>query len=198
MVYKIGLISTHGTGKTTLAYMATAEFKKRGIKAKPLTEVAAEASETGIPINKNTTLEAQAWILHRQFCLELEAEIRGYSVIICDRTAIDNYVYLENACGENKFYLDMVLGHIKEHPYSKSYLLPLVGELQKDGIRDSDDKEFQKTIYFKLEQKLEQFKIPFELLPKPKPNDVYRKEWINMIVSNTLKDLESKKSTENP
>ena len=51
MVYKIGLVSTHGTGKSTLAALIAGLLKSRNIEAKYLEEVATEAKELGLPIN---------------------------------------------------------------------------------------------------------------------------------------------------
>ncbi len=102
--YKIGLLSTHGTGKTALVYSIAGELKRRGIKVRPISEIATRARESGIPINQETTLAAQAWILHCQCQMELEAEMLGYEVVICDRTVLDNYVYLETAEGRSPEY----------------------------------------------------------------------------------------------
>mgnify|MGYP001600272354 FL=1 len=74
--YKISLISTHGTGKTTLCYEVAAELKKRGLKVKVFSEIAASAFEQGIPINENTTLPAQLYILMQHITEELRAAIR--------------------------------------------------------------------------------------------------------------------------
>ena len=64
--YKIGLLSTHGTGKTALAHALVGEFKKRGYKTKVISEVATSLFEKGVPINENTTLPAQLSILMEQ------------------------------------------------------------------------------------------------------------------------------------
>ena len=72
MVYKIGLTSTHGTGKTSLRFDVAGALSKRGIKTIDVREVATLATHLGIPINQETTLEAQAWILHKQCTLELK------------------------------------------------------------------------------------------------------------------------------
>ncbi|PIU22622.1 MAG: hypothetical protein COT14_00210 [Candidatus Diapherotrites archaeon CG08_land_8_20_14_0_20_30_16] len=190
-MYKIGLISTHGTGKTTLAYTIAGEFKKQGIKVKPIAEMATIAIERGFPINKGTTLEAQGWIFHTQSSLELEAEMYNYEVCICDRTVFDNFVYMINSLGEQKEYLEMVLGHMKLHPYNKLYLIPITNdekELQEDGVRDTD-LNFQRQIDIKLRNLLQDLKIEYIELPKPKSKDTLRQEWTKLIIENTLKDL---------
>jgi thymidylate kinase len=190
-MYKIGLISTHGTGKTTLAYSVCGELKKQGVKVKPIAEIATIATERGFPINKNTTLEAQAWIFHNQCVLELEAKMYNYEVCICDRTVLDNFVYMTTSLGEQDQYLEMVLNHIKINPYNKLYLVPIVNEevpLLFDGIRDTDV-NFQKKIDTKLRQFLKDKRIEFIELPIPNPKDDARQEWLKIITETTLKDI---------
>src|SRR3989338_2929896 len=101
MPYKIGLVATHGTGKTTTAHLVAGELKKRGLRVRVIPEVATEAIETGKTINQDTTLNDQGWILLKQALYEIEAELAGYEVIVCDRTVFDNYCYLANACSDN-------------------------------------------------------------------------------------------------
>ncbi len=187
MLYKIGLISTHGTGKTTLAYTIAGELKKRGFKVKPLGEIATLATESGIPINRNTTLAAQAWILHKQCLMELEADIQHYEIAVCDRTVIDNYVYMENALGRKEQYLQAALDHMKANPYNRIYLIPITHEPVADGIRDSNS-DFQWDIHQKLIALLHEFRIDFVELPPPPKEDTFRAEWVNIIVQQTVKD----------
>jgi len=193
-MYKIGLISTHGTGKTTLAYTISGELKKQGIKVKPIVEIATMALERNFPINKGTTLEAQAWIFHTQCALELEAQMYNYEACVCDRTVLDNYIYMTNSLGQQEEYLKMVLNHYKKHPYDKLYLVPIVNEdlpLLFDGVRDTDI-EFQKQIDLKLRNFLKEKRIDFTELPIPDLKDTSRQEWIKIITENTLKDLGKK------
>jgi len=193
-MYKIGLISTHGTGKTTLTYSICGELKKQGIKVKPIAEIATLAFERGFPINKNTTLESQAWIFHNQCSLELEAEMYKYEVCICDRTVLDNYCYMEYTLGKQEKYLEMSLNHYKMHPYTKLYLVPIVDEdvpLLFDGVR-ATNKDFQKEIDTKLRTFLKDKRIEFIELPIPNPKDTTRQDWIKIITENTLKDLGKK------
>ncbi|MFH0701791.1 MAG: AAA family ATPase [Candidatus Woesearchaeota archaeon] len=129
MVYKIGLMSTHGTGKTTLVSDVKGALKKKGLNVRVIDELSTIARERNIPIDQTTTLEAQAWILYRQCSAELEAEIYKYDVAICDRTVLDNYCYLFNAVGEDDFYLRLVLDFSKKHPYDSLFYLPIIEEL---------------------------------------------------------------------
>ncbi|PIN73728.1 hypothetical protein COV20_05915 [Candidatus Woesearchaeota archaeon CG10_big_fil_rev_8_21_14_0_10_45_16] len=194
MVYKIGLIGTHGTGKTALAALLSGELKRRRIEAKFIGEVATEAKERGLPINEGTTLATQLWILHTQFAKELaySSQLEGrpnYEVIICDRGP-DNYCYLEHNLGKDEYALQLTLGHLKAAPYSQLYLLPVTDtEIQTgSGVR-ALDKEFQKEMDQKIRKFLSAHGIPFIELPKPSLSDNFRDIWIKMIVNQTLKDL---------
>ena len=186
--YKIALISTHGTGKTTLCFEVAAELKKRGLKVKVFSEIAAAAYEQGIPINENTTLPAQLYILMQHITEELRAAIRNYQVVVCDRSVFDNLVYMERRCGSNAFIRDFLRGYAEKFPYDVTYKLPMVGEtMTDDGIREAQNKEFQLDIYARLNKLLADLAIPHVTLPAPVSE--LRKEWADLIVRETLTAL---------
>ena len=182
--YKIALISTHGTGKTTLCYEVAAELKKRGLKVKVFSEIAAAAFEQGIPINETTTLPAQMYIMMQHITEELRAAIRNYQVVVCDRSVFDNLAYMERRCGSNQFVRDFLQGYTEKFPYDVIYKLPMVGELTDDGVRDAQNLEFQADIYNRLNALLEELKIEHRTLPAPSTE--LRKEWADLIVRETL------------
>lgn len=184
--YKIGLISTHGTGKTALAYELVGQFKKRGYKARVISEISAKVFEEGIPINENTNLSAQLLILMEQISEELRVGLKNYEILITDRSVFDNFIYLERKCGQQPYILDFILAYAKQFPYSALYKLPLVGELQADGIR-AQDKFFQEDVYERLTKFLNDYKIPHKELPHPKSE--FREEWIDIIINDTLKNF---------
>lgn len=186
--YKISLISTHGTGKTTLCFEVAAELKKRGLKVKVFSEIAASAYEQGIPINENTTLPAQMYILMQHITEELRADIRNYQVVVCDRSVFDNLVYMERRCGSYPFIREFLQGYAEKFPYDVIYKLPMVGEkMTDDGIREAQNKEFQLDIYARLNTLLEELGIRHRTLPAPVSE--LRKEWADLIVRETLEAL---------
>jgi len=186
--YKIGLISTHGTGKTTLAYEVASLLKKKGFKVKVITEVAGEALEEGIPINENTTIAAQLHILMRHISEELKAIARNYEIIICDRSVFDNWTYLERKCGYHQYILDFIRDYTKQFPYDSLYKIPITDiDLTEDGIR-ALDKEFQEDIFKRLSEFLDCMDIKHTSLPKP--NSELRGEWSEIIVNDALKKLQ--------
>ena len=184
--YKISLISTHGTGKTALCFDVAAALKKRGFKVKVFSEIAASAYEQGIPINDNTTLPAQLYILMQHITEELRAVIRNYQIVVCDRSVFDNWIYLERRCGAacNRFILDFLERYSDKFRYDAVYKLPLTGELRDDGIRDARDRSFQLDIAARLDRLLEELRIPHRTLPPPVSE--LRKEWSDIIVQDTL------------
>ena len=188
--YKIGVISTHGTGKTTLVAGLVNSFRKRHFTAKEIAEIATEFLEAGYPINEETKLSAQYAILNTQMSEEQKKFLRGkYEIIITDRTVYDNLQYLERACGKHDWIRDMVLNYAREFPYDAIYRLPLVGTLKENGIR-STDYEFQIDIHNRLTTFLDEYKIKHKILPEPKdPKIEHRDEWIDLIVNDTLEDL---------
>ena len=88
--FKIAFIGSHGVGKTTLCYGLAARLKTLDISLDVVNEVARRCP---LPINRETTFAAQAWILHTQIAEEVVAASR-YDLVICDRSVLDNFVYL--------------------------------------------------------------------------------------------------------
>lgn len=187
--YKIAVVSTHGVGKTTLVFDVAAELKKRGLKVKVFSEIAASACEQGIPINNNTTLPAQLYILMQHITEELRATIRNYQVVVCDRSVFDNWIYLERRCGRSNYtyILDFLHNYATQFPYDALYKLPLVGDLTEDGIRDAEDKAFQRDIYTRINTLLDTLQIRHMTLPQP--TSEFRREWCDLIVRDTMARL---------
>ena len=65
---KLALIGTHGVGKTTLCFELAARLKRRNLDVEIVREVARRCP---LPINQQTTVRAQEWILLTQMALEI-------------------------------------------------------------------------------------------------------------------------------
>src|SRR4029434_9499597 len=97
---KFAFIGTHGVGKTTLCFDVGAVLKKRGLHVDLVKEV---ARLSPLPINRKTSLEAQLWILMTQVAEEIRSAAY-HEVVVCDRSALDNYAYMALACGRQKTF----------------------------------------------------------------------------------------------
>ncbi len=70
VAFKIAFIGSHGVGKTTLCYGLAARLKARDVAVEVVHEVARRCP---LPINEETSVAAQSWILHTQIAEELVA-----------------------------------------------------------------------------------------------------------------------------
>lgn len=186
MVYKIGFSGTHGVGKTNLVYDTAAKLIKHGFKVDVIKEIAREAEKKGIPINENTTLEAQDWILRRQCLEELDAQMQRYDIVVCDRTLICNYAYIQRKFGECNRQLAFILDYVRRaYPYQGLYHVPYTGELNPNGR--AADPTFQKDIAERVDNLLKTNSIEHILLSTELANN--RDKWVEQIVNNTLTHL---------
>jgi len=131
---KIAFIGTHGVGKTTLCYDLAALLKRQGIDADIVKEV---ARLSPLPINRQTSLEAQTWILMTQVAEEIRSEAQ-HRAVVCDRSVLDNYAYLARACGRQaaiERFVDYWLG-----TYDLLFKVPMIGTATADGVRDTDER----------------------------------------------------------
>lgn len=146
MATKIALVGTHGIGKTTIAHGLSFVMKLKGKNVELIAEV---ARTSPLPINENTTLESQLWIISTQKKREIEAEARS-DFIICDRSLLDNYAYYQLAVEKS--------GKRDPYPHTKGeifdwmktydlllFLRPDI-PLVNDGVR-SVDLDFQDSIH---------------------------------------------------
>ncbi len=115
-------------------------------------------------LNKDTTFEAQIWILLEH--LRQETEKAGHKFVISDRSLIDNYMYMIRAFPEkSKIFLDIVIESSKYYDYIFKTVSKDV-EIKEDGFRDTDP-EFKKDIdnllkNFMNEHNIDYIKIPSE------------------------------------
>jgi GTPase SAR1 family protein len=145
---KVALIGTHGVGKTTLCFELAARLKRRDIDVEMVTEVARRCP---LPINRETSATAQAWILHMQMAQELEAGAR-HAAVVCDRSILDNFCYLFHAAGPQPVWEPIMASWLPT--YDLLVKVPLWTSPRWDGVRDTDA-AFQRDIDALLESQLQ-------------------------------------------
>ncbi len=151
--FKIAFIGSHGVGKTTLCYGLAARLKKRDVSLEVVHEVARRCP---LPINEETSIASQSWILHTQIAEELTAEAR-YPVVICDRSVLDNYVYLLIAAGPQQTLETLVERWMKS--YDLLFHVPIVAAPSADGVRATDP-VFQRAVDERLLAELSARQLP--------------------------------------
>ncbi|MCP4662560.1 MAG: ATP-binding protein [bacterium] len=167
--FKIAFIGSHGVGKTTLCYGLAARLKARDVS---LDVVGETARRCPLPINRDTTSAAQAWILHTQIAEELLAGTR-HDVVICDRSVLDNFVYLLIAAGPQASLEGLVTFWTRTYDFLVH--VPIVAEPRPDGLR-STDPVFQRAVDERLVQELAERKIPALEL-----SDIERGAWLDRV-----------------
>ncbi|HEY0781540.1 MAG TPA: ATP-binding protein [Thermoanaerobaculia bacterium] len=145
--FKLAFIGSHGVGKTTLCYGLAARLKARDLSVEVVHEV---ARRSPLPINEATGVASESWILHTQIAEELVAAAR-YSVVVCDRSALDNYVYLLLAAGPQPGLEGLV--DFWMTTYDLLVLVPIVDRLSADGVRSADP-AFQLAVQERLGREL--------------------------------------------
>ena len=139
MKLKVAFIGSHGVGKTTLCYGLAARLKARDVVLDIVHEVARRCP---LPINEASNVAAQSWILHTQIADELAASAR-HPVVICDRSVLDNYVYMLLRAGRQPGLDALVAWWLTT--YDLLVQVPIMAGLQADGLR-STDPEFQRLV----------------------------------------------------
>jgi nicotinamide riboside kinase len=144
---KIAFIGSHGVGKTTLCYGLAARLKRRDVALDIVHEV---ARRSPLPINQSTTVPAQRWILLQQIAEEVIAAER-YPVVLCDRSVLDNYVYLLLAAGADPIFEPLVERWLAT--YDLLVHVPILELPSKDGVRAADP-SFQRAVDARLESEI--------------------------------------------
>lgn len=167
---KVAFIGTHGVGKTTLCYELAGILKRQGAHVDIVKEV---ARLSPLPINRQTSLDAQTWILTTQVAEEIRSESAA-EVVVCDRSVLDNYAYMVLACGRQRPIERFVDWWMRT--YDLLFKVPLSGEqAQADGFRDTDE-FFIRSIDQLVDTLLEEKKIACEVLPAGE-----RERWIEIV-----------------
>jgi hypothetical protein len=168
---KVAFIGSHGVGKTTLCFDLAARLKRMDFRVDLVKEVARSCP---LPLNKETTVEAQAWILHTQIAREIETS-QGQDALVCDRSVLDNYAYLVAKYGRVEPYdaltRQWLLG------YTLLAWVPVVQDPRFDGVRDTD-RRYQRTI----DEVIGDLVTAFSLSPlRLRPDE--RDTWVDAVIA---------------
>lgn len=177
--FKIAFIGSHGVGKTTLCYALAARLKARDVSLELVHEVARHCP---LPINEQTSVAAQSWILHSQVAAEIVAAER-YPVVICDRSVLDNYVYLLLAAGRQPALEGLVSAWIET--YDLLVMVPILHEPAADGLRATDP-SFQRAVDGGVRRELERRGVEALFLD---PED--RDGWVQRVEEQVADELSS-------
>lgn len=150
---KVAFVGTHGVGKTTLCFELAAQLKRLDLGVDIVKEVARRCP---LPINEDTTYDAQAWILHTQIAEEIEAAA-DFEVVICDRSVLDNYAYLVARVGRRAELEPMV--HEWVRGYDALFKVPVLALPTFDGKR-AVSPTFQLEIDAIIDELIEAFAVP--------------------------------------
>jgi GTPase SAR1 family protein len=168
---KIAFIGTHGVGKTTLCYDLASRLKRQDRIVDLVQEVARACP---LPINRDTTLQAQAWILHSQIAHEIAATAQN-GIVICDRSALDNYAYLVHQAGRQLEYDALVRQWVTT--YDHLFKVPIIDPPTFDGKRDVSQ-AFQRDIDLGIDALAEEFGVDCHRLDPDSRDD-----WVDAVLT---------------
>lgn len=168
---KLAFIGSHGVGKTTLCFDLASRLKRLDMGVDIVKEVARACP---LPINRDTTLEAQSWILHTQIAQEIAASAQ-YQVVLCDRSVLDNYAYLLHRAGRRPEYDVLVREWIGT--YDGLFKVPVLSEPSFDGTRDLSG-AFQSEIDRVIDDLLEELEVPCHRL-----SPEHRAGWADVVLT---------------
>ncbi len=167
---KIAFIGTHGVGKTTLCFELAAALKRLDLSVDLVKEVARGCP---LPINRETTDNAQNWILHTQVSAEIELE-DAYDIIVCDRAVLDNYAYMVHSTGRRP-EIEPFIRHWMDS-YGLLVKVPIITPPSFDGTRDTSV-DFQENINTLIDELLVEFGVDFLELPGES-----RDGWVSFVL----------------
>ena len=167
---KVAFVGSHGVGKTTLCFDLASQLKRLDIGVDLVKEVARRCP---LPINEETTPDAQAWILHTQIAEEMEAAA-SYEVVVCDRSVLDNYAYLVARVGQRPELDPLVRSWIRT--YDALFKVPVLEAPSFDGTR-AVSRTFQTEIDATIDELIVAFDV--NVIPLDPAN---RESWIPTVM----------------
>ncbi len=167
--FKVAFIGSHGVGKTTLCYGLAARLKRRDFALEIVHEV---ARRSPLPINRDTTVPAQRWILLAQIAEEIVAAER-YPLVLCDRSVLDNYIYLLLAGGDDQLAAPLVDRWLPT--YDLLVKVPILGAPSLDGVRAADP-GFQRAVDERLDREIARRNLAVLTLEAERSDD-----WLDQV-----------------
>ena len=104
---------------------------------------------------------------------------RDATIVVCDRSVLDNYAYMVLACGRQR-WLERLINHWMKS-YDLLFKVPVSGEAAADGVRDTDD-FFIRSIDQLVDGLLQEKRVAHERLPSGE-----RDAWIGLVKDEVLK-----------
>lgn len=167
---KIAFVGTHGVGKTTLCFDLAAHLKRLDLAVDLVKEVARRCP---LPINEETTLDAQTWILHSQVAEEI-AVMAMHEVVVCDRSVLDNYAYLVARVGRRPELDALVGAWIKG--YDALFKVPVIQPPSFDGKR-----AVSRTFQLEIDQTIDELVRAFDV-PVIQLDPAHREGWVPAVL----------------
>jgi nicotinamide riboside kinase len=166
---KIACIGTHSVGKSTLCYQIAEQNKRKGENVHVIQE---RVRFSPFPINQAMVYETAIWACTNQISKELEAAQKGFSVIICDRSSFDSFVYAKhyNLTNPSKLEIEkMALEWLKT--YDEIYFVRPGDNHQplEDGVR-SVESTFIHDVDQLFDECIKTYSIPVKTLY---PKDIF-------------------------
>lgn len=178
---KIAIIGAHSTGKTTLLNHLNARITQEGFTTIVLPEYARLCP---LPIDEQTTLNAQQWIQEQQINEETTIDHRE-KILLCDRATIDNFAYFLRAARLQGKEQEIELWEKKAAEHMKSY--DLIFKTTKMHIAPEDDgkrstnEEFRNEIDILIHELLRKHIISYIPLPQTLNYDTHVSYIMNKI-----------------
>ncbi len=142
-------MGSHFVGKSETINKLLPILRSKGHTVENIPELARHCP---LPINENTTYEAQLWILIEQIRREMESNING-TIVVTDRTVLDNFAYMyrrwkQGAISDEQISFARGLVDYWIKSYDHIFLLApfATKEIQDDSFR-STNKEFRQEIH---------------------------------------------------
>lgn len=160
---KIVCVGTHSVGKSTFCYQLAESGKRKGENVHVIQE---RVRFSPFPINGAMVYETAIWTSTNQISKELEAAQRGFSLIICDRSAFDPFVYatyFKLKGPTNLEFEKMAIEWLKTYD-EIIFVRPNENhEASEDGVR-STDLNFVREIDVLFESALKEIGISFQTI----------------------------------